>query len=210
MQTVSKPNSGLTWTVSLAFVLCSAFVCRAQTPAKPLSPSESRSRLIANALEQTKVTDKYDASYIRLKYPGGDVPLDRGVCTDVLVRAFRAAGIDLQKAVHEDVAANFSSYPHAKGQTGADANIDHRRVRMLMTYFHRQTKAVPITPTSKDYRPGDIVAWDLGGNLTHIGIVSDEKDAWIGRYKVIHNIGRGTRLEDVLFDWKIIGHYRYF
>jgi uncharacterized protein YijF (DUF1287 family) len=127
----------------------------------------------------------------------------------VVIRAFRKVGIDLQKEVHEDMARNFSVYPNRWGLKRPDTNIDHRRVPNLMTYFQRKGKAVAITTNAADYKPGDIVAWDLGGGVTHIGLMSDiQGDS--GRYQIVHNIGGGTRVEDRLFEWRIIGHYRYF
>ncbi len=139
---------------------------------------------------------------MRLSYPGGDVPAGTGVCTDVVIRAFRKAGVDLQKAVHEDMAKNFAAYPKKWGRREPDSNIDHRRVPNLMTFFARRGATRPITKDAKDYAPGDLVAWDLGGGVTHIGVVA-------GGGQIIHNIGRGPQNEDVLFDWTIIGHYRY-
>jgi uncharacterized protein len=141
-------------------------------------------------------------------YPGGDVPADTGVCTDEIVRIYRAVGIDLQKEVHEDMIRNFNLYPH-KWLTHPDPNIDHRRVPNLMTFFVRKGQTLPSTTRSADYSAGDIVAWDLGGGITHIGLVVSQRGP-TGHYMVVHNIGRGPQMEDVLFDWKIIGHYRYY
>jgi len=146
---------------------------------------------------------------VRLAYPGGDIARDRGVCTDVIVRAFRAARVDLQKEVHEDMAAHFAAYPQRWGLPKPDSNIDHRRVPNLMTYFRRQGKALPIPREAAAIRAGDVVAWDLGGGVLHIGLATNERTAE-GRPLFVHNIGRGARLEDILFSWKIIGHYRYF
>ena len=164
----------------------------------------------AGAIEQTTQTTGYDASYVKLDYPNGDVPLGAGVCADVVVRAFRKAGIDLQKELHEDMKKNFAKYPQKWGLRGPDANIDHRRVPNLMTWFDRQGKARPITKDAKDYLPGDVIAWDMTPGLPHIGIVSKIKVEGAERYAVVHNIGSGARIEDVLFAWKITGHYRYF
>lgn len=167
-------------------------------------------QMIEAAIEQVNYTKSYDPAYVRLAYPNGDVPLETGVCSDVIVRAFRKVGIDLQKDVHEDMKRNFSAYPKKWGLKRPDTNIDHRRVPNLMTYFARRGKAVPMTQTPADYKPGDIVAWDLGGGITHIGIMTNVLASDGGRFKVIHNIGAGAQVEDVLFSWKIIGHYRYF
>lgn len=167
-------------------------------------------QLVEAAIEQTNYTRTYDPSYVRLSYPAGDVPLDRGVCTDVLVRAFRKNGIDLQKEVHEDMARHFSVYPQKWQRSGPDSNIDHRRVPNLMTYFERQGSAQPITNNAQDYLPGDVVAWELNGGATHIGLMTNILSATHGGFQVVHHIGGGVAVEDVLFAWRIIGHYRYF
>jgi uncharacterized protein YijF (DUF1287 family) len=156
------------------------------------------------------VTTGYDPSYVKLDYPLGDVPKETGVCSDVVVRAFRSAGVDLQKEVHEDMARAWSEYPKKWGTSAPDANIDHRRVLNLMTYFARQGKLLPVTGHADDYLPGDVVAWDLGNGLDHIGLVTNFWSESEKRCLVIHNIGAGARVEDVLFAWKITGHYRYF
>jgi uncharacterized protein YijF (DUF1287 family) len=164
----------------------------------------------AAALERTQHAVHYDPAYVRLAYPGGDVPADTGVCTDEVIRAYRAIGIDLQKEVHDDMAANFAAYPRKWGRRGPDPNIDHRRVPNLMVFFSRKGESLPITDRAADYAPGDLVTWDLGGGLTHIGMVVDRKTLFTRRYMIVHNIGAGPKMEDVLFDWKITGHYRYF
>ena len=164
----------------------------------------------AGAIEQTTQTTGYDPSYVKLDYPNGDVPLVTGVCADVVVRAFRKAGIDLQKELHEDMKKNFAKYPTKWGARRPDANIDHRRVPNLMTWFDRQGKALPGSKDAKDYLPGDVVAWELDNGLPHIGMVSKIKVEGTDRYAVVHNIGLGARIEDVLFAWKITGHYRHF
>jgi uncharacterized protein YijF (DUF1287 family) len=173
--------------------------------ASPPQEFDVRQRLAQAAMAQIGVTVHYDPAYIRLAYPGGDVPPDRGVCSDVVVRAFRAVGWDLQVLVHEDMTTRFASYPTRWGMRRPDANIDHRRVLNLMTWFDHQRWAVPISASPDDYRAGDIVAWDLGRGLTHIGVVvTDDKG---GRF-IVHNIGQGAKREDVLFAWRQIGHYR--
>jgi uncharacterized protein YijF (DUF1287 family) len=166
--------------------------------------------VIEGALAQTEQTTIYDPAYVRLTYPGGDLPMERGVCADVIVRAFRKGGVDLQKEVHEDMRRDFAAYPKRWGLRAPDTNIDHRRVPNLMTYFKRRGKSLPITSDAKDYEPGDVVAWDLGGGQTHIGLVVNLRPREGERYYVVHNIGAGARLEDVLFAWRQIGHYRYF
>ncbi|HET9475821.1 MAG TPA: DUF1287 domain-containing protein, partial [Steroidobacteraceae bacterium] len=164
--------------------------------------------LVAAARQQVGVTVVYDGGYRVLAYPGGDVPPERGVCTDVIVRAMRTArNADLQKLVHEDMSTHFRDYPNRWGLTRPDANIDHRRVPNLMTYFERAGHAQPLSGAAADYLPGDLVAWDLGGGVLHIGLVSDRKAA-TGVPLVIHNIGAGAREEDILFRYAIIGHYR--
>lgn len=166
--------------------------------------------LVSAAVERASHQVQYDQSYYKIAYPNGDVPEDRGACTDEVIRAYRALGIDLQRLVHEDMEANFASYPHKFGLTNTDTNIDHRRVPNLMTFFARQGKQFPITDKPADYMPGDIVTWDLDGKgMTHIGIIVDVPSATEGRYMIMHNIGAGPQIQDVLFNWKITGHYRY-
>ncbi len=164
--------------------------------------------LAAAARKQIGVTVSYDPAYVRLPYPGGDVPASRGVCTDVVIRALRTQRIDLQQRVHEDMRAHFAKYPQKWGLRGPDSNIDHRRVPNLQTWFERQGWSLPVTSRAADYRVGDLVTWMLPGNLPHIGIVSDRRTMIGGTPLIIHNIGRGTREEDILFDHKITGHYR--
>lgn len=176
----------------------------------PVNATPGLKQVIQSAIDQTSVTTGYDPSYVKIDYPGGDVPQDRGVCADVIVRAFRKGGIDLQKEVHEDMKDAWSEYPRKWKAGGTDTNIDHRRVLNLMTYFERQGKSLPVSADANDYLPGDIVAWDLGSGLDHMGIVVNLWADKEKRYLVVHNVGAGTRLEDVLFAWKITGHYRYF
>jgi uncharacterized protein len=163
--------------------------------------------LIKAARGQIGVTVSYDPEYRVIDYPGGDVPKETGVCTDVVVRALREQGIDLQKEMHEDMKRAFSQYPKRWGLKKTDRNIDHRRVPNIMTFFRRKGWSVPITKKAEDYLPGDLVTWDLGGDLPHVGIVSDRKSA-AGVPLVLHNIGRGTQEEDILFGYTITGHYR--
>ena len=151
----------------------------------------------------------YDPAYFSIKYPNGDVPLDRGVCTDVVIRVYRALGIDLQKEVHEDMKTNFNLYPNNWGLSTTDSNIDHRRVPNLMTFFSRKGTVKPLSNDTEDYSPGDIVCWDLGGGTTHIGIVVNKKSMDNRHFLVVHNIGGGQVAEDILFQYKIIGHYSY-
>lgn len=165
-------------------------------------------RLSAAAIERTRHTVRYDPGYVAISYPGGDVPADAGVCSDEVIRSYRALGIDLQKEVHEDIRKHFSAYP--PGPRTLDKNIAHRRVANLMVFFARNGVPLPVTDRARDYSPGDLVTWDLGNGLNHIGIVVDEKSPSSGRYMIVHNIGEGPKMEDVLFSWKITGHYRYF
>jgi uncharacterized protein YijF (DUF1287 family) len=151
----------------------------------------------------------YDPAYYTIDYPNGDVPAGRGVCTDVVIRAYRAVGIDLQQEVHEDMLDNFELYPDIWGLEWPDANIDHRRVPNLMKYFERNGTEKPITETAADYLPGDIVCWNLGGAVTHIGIIANSRSHDGLRPMLVHNIGGGQVLEDCLFAYRIIGHYIY-
>ena len=186
----------------LAILFLSFNLCFCQSEVDKINLSDC-------ALELTKQKVTYDPSYFSIDYPNGDVPSDKGVCTDVVIRAYRKIGIDLQKEVHEDMKANFSSYPKIWGLKTTDKNIDHRRVPNLMTYFKRVGAEKPISDSGKDYLPGDIVCWNLSGSITHIGIVVNKKSKDGKRNLIVHNIGSGQVLEDCLFDFKIIGHYRY-
>lgn len=163
--------------------------------------------LAAKAREQIGVTVSYNGGYQSIPYPNGDVPKETGVCTDVVIRAMRAFGLDLQKAVHEDMKAHFSKYPKNWGLKSTDRSIDHRRVPNLRTFFSRQGWSLPVTKTAADYQPGDLVTWNLGDAVPHIGIVSDKKTEE-GTPLIIHNIGCGTQEEDCLFLYTITGHYR--
>lgn len=163
---------------------------------------------VAAARAQIGVTVRYDPAYRVLAYPGGDVPADRGVCTDVIVRALRSQGLDLQQLLHEDMRTAFADYPSHWGLARPDRNIDHRRVPNLMRWFERHGWQQPTGATAADFAAGDIVAWKLDGNgLLHVGIVSDRRLA-DGTPLVLHNIARGTQEENLLFQHAIIGHYR--
>jgi uncharacterized protein YijF (DUF1287 family) len=181
------------------------------------SISESRRReflqhLIAAAVERTHHVVRYDPAYVRISYPGGDVPADTGVCTDEIIRSYRSVSVDLQKEVHEDMVRNFELYPRRWRWvlSRPDPNIDHRRVPNLMVFFARKGESLPLSGRADDYAPGDLVTWDLGGGVPHIGVVVDQKSAKSGRYMIVHNIGQGPRMEDIMFNWKVTGHYRYF
>lgn len=174
----------------------------------PENQKDFYAKLSDAALSIVNRNIRYDADYTQIAYPNGDVAKDRGVCTDVVIRSYRKLGIDLQKEVHEDMAANFSKYPKSWGLRGTDTNIDHRRVPNLEVFFTRKGKSLPVTQNAADYKPGDIVSWRLPSGRPHIGIVVDKKGAG-GRYKMVHNIGFGQALEDCLFEYTVNGHYRY-
>lgn len=205
MHPVSKPQAR--WAVCSATIrraIAGLVLSIACAGAAAEGPAE---RLAGAARAQVGVTTGYDGSYVRLDYPGGDVPLHTGVCTDVLVRAYRELGIDLQQRVHEDMRRAFAEYPRHWGLRGPDRNIDHRRVPNLQAYFRRHGSVLPVSTRAEDYQPGDIVSWRLDSGLPHIGIVSDRSQD--GRPLIIHNIGGGVREEDTLFDHVITGRYRY-
>jgi uncharacterized protein len=170
-----------------------------------------RTKLVAAAVERASHVVRYDSSYRAIPYPNGDVPEGIGVCSDEVIRTYRAMGVDLQKEVHEDILRARSEYPIAGH---ADANIDHRRVENLIVFFRRQGASMPITKNASDYLPGDVVTWDLhdgkGKVQGHVGMVVNRKPFWYDRYMILHNIGAGPKIEDVLFDWKITGHFRYY
>lgn len=177
----------------------------AAAPARAAQPD-----LVAAAKEQIGVTLHYDPAYVKLRYPLGDVPVERGVCTDVVVRAFRRVGYDLQELVHRDMRQAWSAYPHPAQWKlkRPDTNIDHRRVPNLATFFGRHGVALAVSRDAQDYAPGDIVTWQVPPGLPHIGLVADVRTA-AGVPLVIHNIGMGTRMEDRLFSYRITGHYRF-
>nr|WP_180166792.1 DUF1287 domain-containing protein [Stenotrophomonas sp. SbOxS2]NYT99678.1 DUF1287 domain-containing protein [Stenotrophomonas sp. SbOxS2] len=211
-----KPGNRAPWMV-LLLTLALASGCQptsspatagADKSAAPATAPTPSPPLVAAARAQIGVTTRYDPAYRVLAYPGGDVPPDRGVCTDVVVRALRTQGLDLQVRVNEDMRADFSAYPALWGLSRPDRNIDHRRVPNLMRWFDRQGWQQPISALASDFAAGDIVAWKLNGNgLLHVGIVSDRRLA-DGTPLVLHNIARGTREENLLFQHTIIGHYR--
>jgi len=168
-------------------------------------------KLAKAAVALTKQDVVYDSGYYHIAYPGGDVPAHVGVCADVVIRSYRALGIDLQKKVHEDMRDHFALYPKLWGLTGTDTNIDHRRVPNLRVFLARHGQSLSASGNPGDYQPGDIVTWNLikNGNLPHIGIVSGLKLADGKRPLMVHNIGQGQKLEDMLFDYTVTGHYRY-
>jgi uncharacterized protein len=174
------------------------------------APLTWQQRLLVSARRQIGVTTIYDPAYVRITYPGGDVPAERGVCTDVVIRAYREAfGVDLQKLVHEDMRTNFGLYPRRWGLSRPDTHIDHRRVPNLQVFFTRKGQAFPDRKAPGDFEPGDIVTQMLPGNLPHIGVVSSSRKRNDAPYDVIHNIGRGTQEEDILLRFPVTGRYRY-
>ena len=192
--------------MSKSRTICVAILLLAASPA---AASPEKFLRAAAALENPRV--RYDPNYRRIPYPMGDVPAGTGICADVVVRAYRGIGIDLQKLVHEDMARHFALYPRTWGLSAPDANIDHRRVLNLRVFFSRYGKSLPVTNDPKDYRPGEIVTWNLDahGSLPHIGIVMARRTRDGKRPLMLHNEGRGQIVEDVLFAAKITGHYRY-
>jgi uncharacterized protein len=182
-----------------------AILAIAATPVGAANPPD----LVSAARQQTLNRVTYDGTYQRIAYPMGDVPTDRGVCTDVVIRAYRAIGIDLQVLVHEDMRRNFSAYPKLWGLRKPDTSIDHRRVPNLQKFLERAGAKLESMRSVEGYMPGDLVTWMLPGNLPHIGIVSDRRAEDANRPLVIHNIGAGPREEDMLFAHPITGHYRY-
>jgi hypothetical protein len=181
-------------------------------PAPAPEPLTFAQELAQAALGRTQHRVRYDGRYLKIAYPMGDVPADIGVCTDVVIRAYRELGVDLQQAVHEDIRKHFNQYPSRKrwGLRKPDPNIDHRRVYNLQAFFSRHGEVLPITDNPQDYQPGDLVTWQVGPTLPHIGVVLEmvsREDP--RRYLIAHNIGNGPEIDDILFDFEITGHYRY-
>ena len=185
-----------------------ALTCWSQAGSQT-SPDVFALRLVTAALDRLDHHVTYDGSYRRLDYPGGDVPDSLGVCTDLVLRAYRSVGIDLQRLVHEDMLADFAAYPRLWGASRPDPNIDHRRVPNLQVFFSRHGKVLAVSSDPAIYLPGDIVTWSLPGNLPHIGIVTDRHSRDGSRPLIVHNIGAGPALDDMLFAFEITGHYRY-
>jgi uncharacterized protein YijF (DUF1287 family) len=198
----------------IAILLCS---CTQKDKNKTLSFT---TRLTSKTFEEKLsdaaifITDPsidYDPAYFSIKYPNGDIPANKGVCTDVVIRAYRKLGVDLQKEVHEDMKANFSKYPNLKkwGMTKTDTNIDHRRVPNLEIFFERKGIKLAVTENANDYKTGEIVTWMINGKLPHIGIITNKKSEDGKRNLIVHNVGGGQNLDDCLFDYEIVGHYKY-
>ncbi|MBK8093205.1 MAG: DUF1287 domain-containing protein [Verrucomicrobiaceae bacterium] len=178
--------------------------------ARRYAPAESlfAGKLVRAALDRTHQSVRYDPAYLKLAYPGGDVPADTGVCTDEVIRSYRAIGFDLQKLVHEDMRRDFRAYPRNWGLTRPDSNIDHRRVPNLQTFFKRRGAALPITQKAADYLPGDLITCTVAGKLPHIALVVPAPDGG-ERPWIVHNIGSGPQIEDRLFEFPLTGHYRW-
>lgn len=196
------------WEILWALMLASA--CAGQSPPVEHSEIGAFTRALVNAaMERIGHRVTYDGSYRIISYPGGDIPDSIGVCTDLIVRAYRAVDVDLQKEVHEDMMTAFDAYPDNWGLTEPDPNIDHRRVPNLQTFFGRRGVELPVTQDPEDYRPGELVTWMLPGNLPHIGLVIGERSGAGERPMIVHNIGSGPEIEDMLFRFEITGHYSY-
>jgi uncharacterized protein YijF (DUF1287 family) len=194
---------------NIAIILVGAFFIVYPAIAQNIYEDNLFSELVEAAIMRVGHSVTYDGSYRGITYPGGDVPDDIGVCTDVIIRVYREVEIDLQRKVHEDMKSDFSAYPNNWGLTKPDKNIDHRRVPNLQIFFKRKGTELPVTSNARDYKPGDLVTWIIPGNLPHIGIVINKKSSDGHRYMIVHNIGRGPKIEDILFQYPITGHYRY-
>ena len=188
---------------------CGLALCLVASAAAAHAQDE-RARMLAAAHAQVGVTVLYDPAYRRMAYPGGDVPLERGVCSDVIVRAWRAAGIDLQAELHRDMRSAFAAYPRTWRIAQPDAYIDHHRVPSLETWLQLRGSAIAVSQDPRDYHAGDLVTWRLERGQPHIGIVSDHRSPDGQRPLIVHNIGAGVQVEDVLFGWRIHAHFRYF
>ena len=176
-----------------------------------LNASEFNKDIVSSLIERTTHKVIYDGSYLSITYPNGDVPKSIGVCTDVIIRAYRKLGTDLQKLVHEDMKSNFSLYPSKRiwGLNSTDKNIDHRRVPNLQIFFKRHGVNLKISSNKADYSVGDIITWMLPNNSPHIGMIIDETHPVSGNPMIVHNIGLGPKIDDIIFDYKITGHYRF-
>ena len=202
---------------SILLIVLLLFSCNQKEKTKTLSvatkqiPKTFEEKLSDAAIFITDPSIEYDPAYFSIKYPNGDIPANKGVCTDVIIRSYRKLGIDLQKEVHEDMQANFSKYPNLKkwGMTKTDTNIDHRRVPNLEVFFERKGKKLAISENAENYKTGEIVTWMINEKLPHIGIITNKKSEDGKRNLIVHNVGGGQNLDDCLFDYKIVGHYKY-
>ena len=195
----------------LSLILLTFFTCGQKEFKVSVNPNSFEEKLSNAALSIVDPNIDYDPTYFSLKYPNGDVPKNKGVCTDVVIRAYRKLNIDLQKEVHEDMLKNFALYPNIKkwGLHKTDTNIDHRRVPNLEVFFARKGERLPITADADNYKTGELVTWIIGNKYPHIGIVTNKKSPDGKRLMIVHNVGSGQVLEDCLFDWKIVGHFKY-
>ena len=191
--------------IGLAFFTCSQNQKEVQPIVNAKTFEEKLSNAAISIIDESIV---YTPDYVSIKYPNGDVPAKTGVCSDVVIRAYRKLGIDLQKEVHEDMKANFSKYPTKWGLKKTDTNIDHRRVPNLEVFFERKGKKLPVSKNASDYKTGEMVTWMIGGKLPHIGIVTHKKSS-NGNPMIVHNVGGGQVAEDCLFSWEIVGHYLF-
>jgi uncharacterized protein len=203
--------------ISILLIVLSLYSCDQKEKSKALSFATKEilktfeDKLSDAAIFITDPSIEYDPAYFSIKYPNGDIPATKGVCTDVIIRSYRRLGIDLQKEVHEDMVAHFSEYPNLKkwGMTKTDTNIDHRRVPNLEVFFERKGKKLAVSEKAEDYKTGEIVTWMINGKLPHIGIITNKKSEDGKRNLIVHNVGGGQNLDDCLFDYKIVGHYKY-
>jgi uncharacterized protein YijF (DUF1287 family) len=173
------------------------------------NPISFQEKLSNAALSIINSEIEYTPDYVAIKYPNGDVPAATGVCSDVVIRAYRKLGIDLQKEVHEDMNSNFSKYPTKWNLKKTDTNIDHRRVPNLEVFLARKGEKLSVSNDANDYKTGEIITWMINGKLPHIGIVTHKKSADGKRPMLVHNVGGGQVLEDCLFTYEIVGHYQY-
>ncbi|SEO52561.1 hypothetical protein SAMN05444671_3684 [Flavobacterium sp. CF108] len=199
----------------ISFLLFLFISCQKKEIAKNESnenqPNNFEEKLSQAAISIIDPSIDYDPAYFSIQYPNGDVPAKKGVCTDVVIRSYRKLGIDLQKEVHEDMVENFDAYPNLKnwGMTKTDTNIDHRRVPNLEVFFERKGIKLVVTQNSNDYKTGEIVTWMINDKLPHIGIVTNKKSKDGKRNLIVHNVGNGQVLQDCLFEYKIVGHFKY-
>lgn len=193
------------------FISCQQKESKAFAVSDSIKPTTFAEKLSQAAISIIDPSIDYDPAYFKIEYPNGDVPKNKGVCTDVIIRSYRILNIDLQKEVHEDMIENFSLYPNLKkwGMTKTDTNIDHRRVPNLEVFFERKGTKLPITQNGKDYKTGELVTWMINDKLPHIGIVTNKKSKDGKRNLIVHNVGGGQVLEDCLFEYKIVGHFKY-
>lgn len=201
----------LSFIIVLSFISCRQKETKSIVVSNYTEPKIFSERLSQAAISIIDPSIDYDPSYSKIDYPNGDVPKNKGVCTDVIIRSYRILNIDLQKEVHEDMIGNFSLYPNLKkwGMTKTDTNIDHRRVPNLEVFFERKGTKLPVTQNTKDYKTGELVTWMINDKLPHIGIITNKKSSDGKRNLIVHNVGGGQVLEDCLFEYKIVGHFKY-